>query len=85
VLDARSAGFPYGPKDIFPAGLFDHLECGNARRKLRNSIHFPGRNPPHPIKFALDLANGALMYASRLMKRLSTRSAHASLLKGIAN
>jgi len=46
---------------------------------------FPVATPPHPIKFALDLANGALMYASRLMKRLSTRSAHASLLKGIAN
>jgi hypothetical protein len=41
--------------------------------------------PTPPRKIALDLANDAQRYANSLRKRSSIRSAHASLLKGVAN
>jgi hypothetical protein len=45
------------------------------------TLRFPGRNtflPTPPRKLAIYLANGAQPYATRLMRRSSIRSAHAS-------
>ena len=53
-----------------------------------DAVDFPVATPfslPHLEKLAIYLANIAQRYANRLMKRLSTRSAPASLAKGIAS